>query len=526
MKLFRLLSLVVIAGILFGGFGWNEGLAQEEQPADPTQGVVNPGVPLEFKLQLPLIHRSYPADSIFGVEMNDEMANPNVGAPAYLLSKAGATWTRYQSLYWGDVEPTPGARLWDPLVDNAMLSARKNNLNPILIIWKTPSWAQKIPGFACGPIKLDKMDEFANFMRDVVSRYSGPPYYVKYFELWNEPDVETYDPNWPYQFGCWGNSADQYFGGGYYAEMLKQVYPAIKAANPWVQVLVGGLLMGCDPVNPPYIPGTQNRKDCKSSRFLEGILANGGGNYFDGVSFHAYDLFPGASEIVKTDPNSGLGNYSNFNWWSAWNTTGPLVIAKANYLRSVLNQYGFGNKYLINTEIAVICGDDVSIDDHCDSYYPTTSLSFQNTKAYFAVQAYVAARWLNLRANIWYSYFGWRDSGFFNTHANKQEAVYNAFSFTRQKINWASAVNVITAYPNVKGYEFIRPGGKVWVLWYVGGDPKNGALTTPVSLPSIPKAVYYWVKVGSGTINDGTYQLGAASKSLTIGRGPVFVEFP
>jgi hypothetical protein len=39
------------------------------------------------------------------------------------------------------------------------------------------------------------------------------------------------------------------FGGEYYGNMLKIVYPAIKSADPQAQVLVGGLLLDCDPVN-------------------------------------------------------------------------------------------------------------------------------------------------------------------------------------------------------------------------------------------------------------------------------------
>ena len=38
---------------------------------------------------------------------------------------------------------------------------------------------------------------------------------------------------------------DPYYGGGYYAEMLKIVYPQIKAADPEAQILIGGLLLFC-----------------------------------------------------------------------------------------------------------------------------------------------------------------------------------------------------------------------------------------------------------------------------------------
>ena len=162
-------------------------------------------------------------------------------------------------------------------------------------------------------------------MEEAVTRYSKPPYNVKYWELGNEPDVDPANmpPNAVY--GCWGNINDPYYGGGYYAELLKAIYPRIKVADPDAQVLIGGLLLDCDPTNPPIDANTGLPRNCTPSRFLEGILLNGGGEFFDSVSFHAYDYY-----------GSNLGEYSNANWHSSWNTTGPVLTAKVNYLRKLL----------------------------------------------------------------------------------------------------------------------------------------------------------------------------------------------
>src|SRR5450759_920104 len=103
--------------------------------------------------------------------------------------------------------------------------------------------------------------------------------------------------------------------------MLKTAYPAIKAASPSAQVLFGGLLMDCKP--EICSDDVKNR-----SHFLEGALVNGAGDFFDGVSFHAYDYYQGV-----------LGQYSNSNWGAAWNTTGPVLLVKAAYLRQLLDQY-------------------------------------------------------------------------------------------------------------------------------------------------------------------------------------------
>lgn len=516
MRRYKIMLYLVVAWLAISSpFFW-AAQAQDPQPQAGASTILK---------YLPIIQRGHPANSIFGVEIAEELDNPNVGGPAYNTKQIGAILVRHNGLKWASVEPTPGARQWDSLLETRLLNARKYNLNPILIIRNTPTWAQAIPGQTCGRIKTDNLDEFANFMRDVVARYSKGPYYVRYFEIWNEPDIDPY--YFPYEhFGCWGDATDtRYYGGGYYAEVLKAVVPAMRQVDSTIQVLVGGLLLTCNPDNPP--PGRTD--GCLPSKYLAGILANGGGPYFDGVSFHAYDYFPNKASVDTSNPNHSLGNYSNPNWLTAWNTTGPTMIAKANYLRKVLNQYGYSGKYLINTEDAIVCGDDPLPNPYdeplCNSKYPIESRSFQNTKAYFVVQTYAAARWLNLKANIWYGYFGWRDSGLYNAETNQPTPAYNAYNFARQQMNWVHTANQIGPAPYVSGYELLRNDRKIWVLWYFGGNPVDGTASTAVNLPAMPVVVWRWVDWGSGLPNAGTYQPAATGLSLSIGRAPVFIEF-
>ena len=85
----------------------------------------------------------------------------------------------------------------------------------------TPAWAQKYPGVACGPISEDALDDFAEFMAALVSRYSQPPYNVRYWEIGNEPDIDRTLVDSQSIYGCWGEKDDPYYGGKYYGEMLK-----------------------------------------------------------------------------------------------------------------------------------------------------------------------------------------------------------------------------------------------------------------------------------------------------------------
>jgi len=535
MKYFRHLAISFILCLLISGQA--VGAAQSPAPGDPD--ILPAKTTVNLTNYLPIIKVSRQPDTIYGVEMGGELTNPYAGGPADLMSQAGATWVRYNGLLWSAVEPSPGERVWDSDLDQAMLNASQHHLRPILIIRSTPTWAQLYDNISCGPVKPEALGNFANFMYDVVARYSNPPYNVMYYELWNEPDVDAAFFSGDSAFGCWGdgrkdqdgNYLDPYYGGGYYAEMLKWVYPAIKQANPKAQVLIGGLLLDCNPNNPP------SGKDCQAGKFLEGILVNGGGDYFDGVSYHAYDYFPPEHNVnnpnscpvsYATNPDSCRGNYSSPNWFSYWNTTGMASIAKAHFVRDLLNQYGFGGKYLINSEIGLLCGGD-GVDKYCDPTYIPNSYSFRNTKAYYAVQALSSAHALGIKANIWYSFFGWRDSGMYSTQTNELEAVYNAYKFTYTEIHWSLSMSEISPATNVRGYEFRRLDKRIWVVWYVGGDATDGTATTSVNLSDLPTAIWQWVNVGSGTPEDGTYQLGPInppeSQTLMVGRAPVFIEF-
>jgi hypothetical protein len=362
------------------------------------------------------------------------------------------------------VEAVEGQRDWSQVsnLEEELKQAAERGFEVILIVRSTPAWAQQIPGVFCGPVKEDKLPAFADFMGELVARYSAPPYNVKYYEFGNEPDVDSDLVSPDNIFGCWGDEDDPYYGGGYYAEMLKAVYPAVKGADPAAQVVVGGLLTFCDPVNPPE-DASGNKADCKSSRFLEGILEAGGGDYFDHVSFHAYDYFA-----------KDFGQYVNEYWHSTWNTTGPVLIAKTRYLRDLLSSYGYPEKGLLNSETAVVC---TFSDAECQTP------QFSSTKAYYAAETYAAAMAEGLLANIWYSFNGWRFSGWVDQNMNTFP-VYEATKTSVQMLRDAQYQREITEFPGIKGYEFDRGGVRLWLVWSLDGQDHA------IQLPSTPAAMY------------------------------------
>ena len=433
------------------------------------------------RLTSPLPMPPLPLETTFGVEMGE--INVNGGLPQ--VRAAGTRWVRRAGIPWNAVEPAEGQRNWSALsgLESEFRTAADQGFKVIAVVRQTPAWAQAVPGHSCGPIRQDKLDAFASFMHDLVLRYAAPPYNVRYWEIWNEPDIDYHLVATNSLWGCWGDANDDYYGGGYYAAMLKAIYPQVKQASPESQVLVGGLLLDCDPRNPPV------GKDCKPSRFFEGILRSGGGNYFDGVAFHAYDYYDQPT----------LGEYYNPGWHASSSTTGPVVGVKAEYLRELLFRTGIPHKYLINTEMALVCG--TGTEPRCQTQ------DFQNTKAAYVVESYLTALTQGLRASIWYTLQGWRGSGLLNSQRQPTPA-YAAYRYAAQQFAGVTDIRDLSLGNGVKAYELNRPQGHLWVLW------STDSASHSVVLPSTPQ-----------TETDLTGQLLPTASSIEIGPLPVYITW-
>jgi hypothetical protein len=388
------------------------------------------------------------------------------------------------------VEPSQGARNWGVLLaqEQNLRDVVSKGMTPIVNIRFTPGWAQLYAGVRCGPMQSGYFDEFAEFVQDAVARYSVAPYNVKYWEIWNEPDIDHtlpgIDASSPY--GCWGDSSDTYYGGRYYGDMLKVVYPAIKLADPQAKVLVGGLVLDCDPRSGAGC--SQVGHDAKPAKYLEGILVQGGGPYFDGVSFHAYDNWVNPS------------GYSNPNWQSAWNTTGPVLIAKTQFIKSVLSAYNVTGKFLVNTESGMVSWS-------CTPW-PTINNNRETTKSYYVAEAYAAAIAQGLAGNLWFTLQGsWNCTGLINPDLTTLPA-YTAYQFSSSELRNSAWVRDITEYTGVKGYEFNRGDRRIWVLWSLDGNSHT------ISLPGVPLAIYH---VNGTSITP--------AGSITVTHEPLYLEW-
>lgn len=443
------LAITAMFALVLGGVGMpmasGHGVSASLDPLalDGQTLGFNPG---DTIIYLPLIFKTFPQPAtVYGVQLDAVTDAGGLGK----VAEAKATWVGGIGLFWSSVEATQGVYNWAALAkqETQLRNVAGKGLTPIVNVRFTPAWAQLYDGYPCGPMESQYFDEFATFMQKLVERYSAAPYNVKYWEIWNEEDIDhTLVPPGSY-WGCWGDSTDPYYGGGYYADMLKVVYPVIKAADPTAKVLIGGLLLDCDPRTGAGCSAVGH--DPLPSMFLEGILHNGGGPYFDAVSFHAYEFYYGS-----------LGQYGNPNWTSAWNTTGPTSITKAQFIQELLDEYSVTGKFLINTEAALLC-------DSC-----TDDIDFETTKAYYVAESYAGAIASGLKGNLWYSLLGWRNSGLVNADLSPRLG-YLALQFSRNELRDSVFVQSITAYGGVMGYEFNRGDRRIWLLWSRDGYAHN-----------------------------------------------------
>jgi len=307
--------------------------------------------------------------------------------------------------------------------------------------------------YACGPIREDKFEAFAAFMEQLVLRYgSGTPYNVRYWHLGNEMDVAPGEIGPDSFFGCWGDTADPYYGGEHYGEMLKVVYPRMKAADPDAQVMMGGLLLECDPYTSVVGVDCINQNRWQSGYFLDGVMRAGGGDYFDIFDLHSY-------AVTDTVPAQMRGYY-------AWSDSGggTDLPERVAFVRQVMGSYGHGDKPIFAGEVALKC------EEPAPECYEVA--------AAFVPRVYAEAYQLNLLGVNYYSLISeFKYKGLLLPDFTPRPA-YWAYKFMSQKLVGAQPVGALTAYPGVSGYEFSYADGHyLWLIWSADGTDQT--LTLP-----------------------------------------------
>ena len=238
----RSASLAVVAVILFGSVAVTQ----------PHAGAQTTGIPASFfGITLNASTTAWPPDVPFGTLGKTASGGPGGGT------------------YWSSLEPSNNTFTWASL-DNLLAAAKTGGVSEVLYtFFETPAWASSNPtqscfatanfniyGCAAPPRYLGDWDRFVTAL---VTRYRGQ---IKYYELWNEPNVQS-------EYS--GNVTEM-------VSMARDAYSIMKSVDPSAELLAPGVsLAGIQ----AYTPGC-NLSEC----WLATYLKDGGASYADGASFH------------------------------------------------------------------------------------------------------------------------------------------------------------------------------------------------------------------------------------------------
>jgi hypothetical protein len=201
------------------------------------------------------------------------MAQADVDKTMDMLRATNVTAVRLM-IPWAGVEPTQGNLNWSS-IDKTVNSAASRNIAVVGVVNSTPQWAvasggQYLSGRPASP------EVYGEFVAKFVARYPGK---VAAVEIWNEQNAVTFYTPAPDPAG--------------YVDLLKAAYPKVKAINPSIAVLCGGLGAvidwGTSAINPVA--------------YVTQMYAAGAKPYFDALSYHPYQYslkFSGGMAVTNS----------------------------------------------------------------------------------------------------------------------------------------------------------------------------------------------------------------------------------
>ena len=230
---------------------------------------------------------AYSGVNPFGVNVFlEQEPDPAVREQAVrMASEAGFHWLR-QEFPWEDIEihgkgdfedrrHEPHRSAWakyDHIVD----LAEKYDMELIVRVSNPPAWS-RAEGNDVGPYAPpDNYQDFADFVAALVSRYKGR---VRYYQLWNEPNI----------YPEWGNYA---ISPEDYTRLLCLAADAARAADPDVVIINGAMAstIVLDPAAPP--PGNA----LNDFLFMQRMYDAGAADCFDIVAMQGYGLWSGPTD--------------------------------------------------------------------------------------------------------------------------------------------------------------------------------------------------------------------------------------
>lgn len=202
-----------------------------------------------------------------------------------MAADAGFHWLR-QEFTWEDIEihgkgdfedrrHEPYRSAWEKY-DHIVDLAEAHEMEMIVRISNPPAWTRALTDTVGTYAPPDDVQDFADFVSAVVTRYAGR---IHYYQFWNEPNIY---PEW----GVYPISPEAY------TELLAAGTTAARAADPNVVVIAGALAATIE-LSPNAPAGANNLNDLI---FLQRMYDAGAAAYFDIVALQGYGLWSGPTD--------------------------------------------------------------------------------------------------------------------------------------------------------------------------------------------------------------------------------------
>ena len=202
-----------------------------------------------------------------------------------MAADAGFHWLR-QEFPWEDIEihgrgdfedrrHEPYRSAWDKY-DHIVSLAEKYDMELIVRISNPPAWSRAQGNDAGEYAPPGDYQDFANFVRTLVSRYRGR---IRFYQIWNEPNIY---PEW----GVYSISPEDY------VELLEAGATAARKADPDAIIIAGALAATIN--LQPDAPAPLN--SLSDLLFMQRMYDAGAAPYFDIASVQGYGLWSGPTD--------------------------------------------------------------------------------------------------------------------------------------------------------------------------------------------------------------------------------------
>ena len=411
------------------------------------------------------------------------------------------------SVSWASVEPNAplnGVHAYNWPDSRFSIYRNDRRLIPYVIVMDNPSWASQR---TCGPIDPAHLDDFGEFVRQLVSRYADvTPYWIFYNEEDQWTTYTDHDAG-----GCWGGH------GAEYAQMLAVAWDAAHSANPNAQVIFGAAAY-----EPVWDQG--NRWDQLFFRdafeYMRDNPRPSGHDYVDIVAANQYNFHRDSWEGQSGTLPENQGIIAKFRQ-AVSDADFDVNVPGAYSIDRWQTEYGL-DKPLATGEVGLQVGTRDAADDAATN----------DLQARHVVHVNVRGLAAGLEIISWYTLVDKPSDplkyGLMRSDLTPRPAYY-AYQVLSQQLDGYEFDQqlLVSGKPEIQAYRFDRGGVKKLVLWRDSGEKikKQDNSATETMVVSAAE-LGTWTGQVRVTNKFGSVQVIQSSTEVTldISSDPVFVE--